>query len=180
MLFARDAGDARARARALAKAALFHYAGHGQFAGTEGIDSGLQLADGQLSLGDILALPAAPRLVVLSACEGARAEGPGFAGGLSVAEAFIAAGVREVVASTRPVADDAARALVTAFYAARAGDPEANAAARCAGLNCAAQEQPDADWASFRLLTRCASPLASASRNRARQAAPGKSGMRQR
>jgi tetratricopeptide (TPR) repeat protein len=144
------------RARALsglARAGVFHYAGHGQFAGTEGIDSGLRLADGQLSLGDILALPAAPQLVVLSACEGARAEGPGFAGGLGVAEAFIAAGVREVVAATRPVADVTSAALVRAFYAARSRDPEAGATAalREAELQMR-KEQPDADWASFRVL----------------------------
>jgi tetratricopeptide (TPR) repeat protein len=138
---------------ALAGASLFHYAGHGQFAGTEGIDSGLRLSDGQLSLGDILSLRAAPGLVVLSACEGARADGPGFAGGLSLAQAFIAAGVPAVIASTRPVADDVARALVEAFYAARARDPKGDAVAALRSAQIALRTlSPSADWASFRAL----------------------------
>jgi hypothetical protein len=150
-----QAGEATRAAvlAALPSVDVFHYAGHGQFAGIEGIDSGLRLADGELSLGDILALPAAPRLVVLSACEGARADGPGFAGGLSVAEAFIAAGVRAVVASTRPVDDAVARALVEAFYAALAADPEHSAANALRVAQLALRtERGAADWASFRVL----------------------------
>jgi hypothetical protein len=138
---------------ALPRVSLFHYAGHGQYAGTEGIDSGLRFADGQLSLGDILSLRAVPALVVLSACEGARADGPGFAGGLSLAQAFIAAGVPAVIASTRPVGDDVARALVEAFYAARAADPKGDAVVALRGAQIALRaRQPGADWSSFRAL----------------------------
>ena len=70
-----------------------------------------------------------------------------------MAEAFIAAGVRAVVASTRPVDDAVARALVEAFYTALAADLDHSAAnaLRVAQLGLRA-ERPAADWASFRVL----------------------------
>jgi cellulose synthase operon protein C len=138
--------------QALATATLFHYAGHGEMTGVDGIESGLRLADGSLSVGDILTLTHAPRLVVLSACDAARTRNDGLSNGLNVAQAFVAAGAEAVIAPTRPVADTFARALMEAFYAARMADPAhdpANAL-RTAQLALHAQ-QPAADWSSFRL-----------------------------
>ncbi len=138
---------------ALGRVAVLHYAGHGQYAGVEGSDSGLRLADGWLSVADILALPSVPELVVLSACEGARAEANGDLGGLGVAEAFVAAGTSAVIAATRPVPDATASVLFQKFYALRSADPQLSAAAllRAAALGLRA-EQPTADWSSFRVL----------------------------
>jgi tetratricopeptide (TPR) repeat protein len=130
---------------------LFHYAGHGQYAGTEGIDSGLSLADGQLTLGDVLSLPRAPPLVVLSACEGARTEGAGFASGMSLALSFVAAGARAVVAASRPLADDTAHALLEGFYRARGADTDPAQALQRAQLALRAS-RPAADWASLRVI----------------------------
>jgi hypothetical protein len=136
----------------LQQAAVFHYAGHGQRLGLEGLESGLRLSDGELSLGDILALGSVPRLVVLSACEGAAPAGAQPAQGTNLAEAFLAAGAEAVIAATRPTADQTAALLFAAFYR------HYPAATPAAALRLAQRElqrdYPDADWASFRLLVR--------------------------
>jgi hypothetical protein len=103
--------SAAAFGEAIGSAAVLHFAGHGQLAGSEGWDSWLELAgDTRLTAGDILALPRVPSIVVLNACEAAAnrdlARGPG----LGLAHAWILAGAETVVAPTRPVPDrDAAR-----------------------------------------------------------------------
>jgi CHAT domain-containing protein len=60
-------------------APLFHYAGHHRFAGAEGSESELLLSGATSSVGDVLTLSAAPRFVVLSACDSARLQAPAFA-----------------------------------------------------------------------------------------------------
>lgn len=135
----------------------FHYAGHARNAGLEGIDSHLALADGALSLGDILNLSRAPARVVLSACEGAASRAAGYSGGLGLAQAFIAAGSREVVAAARPVADALAGEFAERFYSELAARPNRGAAgavqlsARALRLSATDAEF---DWAAFRLITR--------------------------
>jgi CHAT domain-containing protein len=137
----------------LERASLFHFAGHAQFAGLDGMSSELRLADGALSVGDVLSLSRAPELVFLSACEGARADVPSLASAFGLAQAFVAAGARAVVAPTRPIADDDARALVSAFYEALASDParDAPAALRRAVLSSMA-DGADLDAWNFRVL----------------------------
>src|SRR6185437_8624526 len=70
------AGADATRARVLAAidgAGLLHFAGHGTYAGVDGWDSALRLARGdRLAVGDVLALPHAPAVVVLSGCETGR------------------------------------------------------------------------------------------------------------
>ncbi len=101
---------------ALARASLFHYAGHGRFGGREGWDSALPLRDGQLSVGDVLLLPAVPQTVVLSGCETGRADaGPA---GVGLAHAFLLRGAQRVVASVRPVRDADALRFSTTLYEA--------------------------------------------------------------
>lgn len=140
---------------ALSSLELFHFAGHVKYAGVEGIDSALLLADGELSLGEILSLPDVPRTVVLSASEGARSDGHGFAAGLGLAQAFIASGAQEIVAAARPVRDGLARGFIERFYRAWAAHPELGCteAVRQAQRELRA-EQPAEDWAAFRVLTR--------------------------
>ena len=94
-------------------AAVFHYAGHARYAGRAGWESALPLADYRaLTVGDVLALEAAPRLVVLSACEAAQGE----ALGMGLAQAFIAAGASAVVAPARPVPDEVAREMSVTLH----------------------------------------------------------------
>jgi cellulose synthase operon protein C len=141
----------------LPQVSLFHYAGHGARAGVEGLGSHLRLAgDRQLLATDVLALGQAPGLVVLSACDTARTAGDR-AEALGLAQAFVLAGARAVVAPTRPVDDAIALAIVTEFYGQFAGktDPALTldpGRALQAAQRAVRRRSPSSDWASFRVL----------------------------
>lgn len=141
--------------RSLAESELFHYAGHGRFAGSGGWQSALPLAQGgRLTLGDILTLGHAPGSVVLSGCETARSTEASPLESIGLAQAFLVAGSHQVVATTRPVPDDGAALLVDALYGEVSGGAsrlELAQALRAAQLHWRSSE-PGADWASFRLL----------------------------
>ncbi|MFI5301982.1 MAG: CHAT domain-containing protein, partial [Polyangiales bacterium] len=148
----------RAVEAGLVSADLFHYAGHGIFSGADGWQSALTLADATaLSVGDILALTRVPRWVVLSGCETARSEAHATADGLGLAQAFVLAGARGVVASTRPVDDRLAADVMRALYADLTRDhdraPDLGAALRRVVLEIASRT-PDRDVGAFRVLRR--------------------------
>jgi cellulose synthase operon protein C len=107
----------------------------------------------ELTLGDVLALARAPRWVVLSGCETGRAGAAAPAESLGLAQAFLAAGSRSVLAAVRPVADDTAAALVDGYYRAWSPVTPVAAALRSAQLALRARD-PRADWASFRIVER--------------------------
>jgi hypothetical protein len=137
----------------LGGAALLHFAGHGLFAGEDGFESSLPLAEGgRLTIGDVLALAPAPRRVVLSGCDAARSDGD--SEGLGLAQAFLAAGAEEVVAPVRPVSDVLAERLASALYAD--GPPPPAPGALATALQHAQaivrDADPSADWAAFRVL----------------------------
>jgi CHAT domain-containing protein len=146
-----QAGAVRA---ALPAAGLFHYAGHGVFAGFAGWSSALPLADGsRLTLGDVLALRRAPAWVVLSACDAGRSseEAPGE--GIGLANAFLLAGSQGVVAARRPVADRSTRDLMRELY--RGWQPGKDLARQLQRTQLAQRlidPSANAAWASFRLL----------------------------
>ena len=137
----------------LASADLFHFAGHGRFAGAAGWDSALLLADGgQLDAADLLALRRAPPFVVLSGCETARtvagAEAPGLDIGL--AQAFVLAGAHVALAAARTVSDADTRALFERFYDAwQPGEPPGPAFG--AAVSALRAARPTADAGAFRL-----------------------------
>jgi CHAT domain-containing protein len=106
---------------ALPTARILHYAGHSEASGSGGTSSALLLAGrSRADLADLLGAAHTPELVVLSACEAA---GNSFTDGdaegsmIGLAQAFIAAGTRAVIAPTRAVGDEDARAFMAAFYA---------------------------------------------------------------
>ena len=139
---------------ALPTAHLFHYAGHGVFAGFAGWDSELPLAgNSRLTLGDVLALPAAPAWIVLSACDAGRSseEAPGE--GIGLANAFLLAGSQAVVASPRRVSDRSANDLMRELYRGWESGADLPSQLRRAQL---AYRRKDpsvhAAWASFRIL----------------------------
>jgi tetratricopeptide (TPR) repeat protein len=105
---------------ALPDADRFHYAGHAEYRHDDALGARMSLADGDLLIGDILALSRAPRQVVLSACEGSRSP-PGPVETWGLAQAFLIAGADEVLAASRPVDDAAGAALARALYAADPG-----------------------------------------------------------
>jgi CHAT domain-containing protein len=102
----------------------------------------------EIRVGDVLALPRVPRLVVLSACEAARADSEARPESLGVAQAFVTRGAQAVIAPTRPIADTLAREMVAKLYQQRGALPvELTRAQRAI-----ATAQPDADWAAYRVL----------------------------
>jgi CHAT domain-containing protein len=147
-------GDVAKRAKvreALPNLHRFHFAGHARYAGVDGIDSSLLLADGELSVGELLTLGSGPELVVLSACEAARGADSGPVVGLGLVQAFIAAGARSVIAAPRPTNDQASREFFELYYRALS-EPGAQdlpvRAWRRASLQLFARGRPD--WAAYR------------------------------
>jgi cellulose synthase operon protein C len=149
-----DSTAARAEAvrKALPDSGVFHYAGHGTFAGFSGWDSLLSLADGSiLTLSDVLALRRAPAWVVLSSCDAARSseEAPGE--GIGLANAFLLAGSQAVIAATRKVPDSIARDLSVELY--RGWRPGADLSLHFQRAQRVCRERYSVtDCASFRLL----------------------------
>ena len=101
--------------RSLRATDVFHFAGHGRRAGTNGWDSALLLADSEFRVSDILLTAPIPKVVVLSACEGAKSGG-GATAGIGLAQAFVVAGAEAVVAAHRTVDSDVSRAFAEAFH----------------------------------------------------------------
>jgi hypothetical protein len=111
---------------------VIHYAGHAFFDARRPGESGLALADGDLTGSAVAALGRLPPLVVFNACESARLRrGASARGGnharaakrergvrtnLSLAESLLRAGLAHYVGTHWPVEDEAATAFATVFY----------------------------------------------------------------
>jgi tetratricopeptide (TPR) repeat protein len=136
----------------LENAGLLHYAGHGTFSGSGGWESSLLLAgETQLTLGDLLALnQQVPAWVVLSSCDTGRSSTEIPVSGLGLAQAFLLAGSREVVASTRPAADREVPEFFAELYQHWDREPDLAVALQHAQLSWR-KRAPGEDWASFRL-----------------------------
>jgi tetratricopeptide (TPR) repeat protein len=138
--------------RRLKSVELFHFAGHGRFAGVGGSDSSLLLADDQrLNVGQILVLGGAPRFVILSGCETGSTGPESRVEGLGLANAFVLAGSRAVIASVRLVDDRSAEPLFSEFYRRWQGGQDLAGALQQA-LLAWRHTHPKADWRSFRLI----------------------------
>ena len=116
-----EAGAARRAAvlAAFGQAEHLHYAGHARHAGFEGWGSGLPVWDGTIALGDLLALPQAPRSVVLSGCRAGKAAGAQ-ALGVGLAHALLVRGADWVIAPVRTVDDAVAAQVGEGIYRHRA------------------------------------------------------------
>ncbi|MEM7675089.1 MAG: CHAT domain-containing protein, partial [Myxococcota bacterium] len=107
---------------ALPNTALFHFAGHAQAAAAV-FGPALALTDEQrLTVADVLALPRSPDIALLSACETGAEESPRFGADLGVGQAFVLAGTRLAVATTRLVEDRTAAEVGQALHLAQAYD----------------------------------------------------------
>jgi hypothetical protein len=107
--------------RAGPRPALFYYAGHGTVDTSRNLRSTLALADGELSVAEILTLRSPPARVVLSACDAARVPDLREGMGVSLAQAFVLAGSDEVLAPIRAVGDRAAERVAAAVREGLAG-----------------------------------------------------------
>jgi CHAT domain-containing protein len=143
------AADANAVADALRRVDLLHYAGHATVSGAGGWESALPLAgQTRLTLGDLLASPRVPTWVVLSGCETGRTAAVAPVATLGLAHAFLLAGARGVVATSRPVTDRTAEKLLTELYGGWNGQMDLSTLLRQAQL--AVRHDPATDWQSFR------------------------------
>ena len=102
------------------RAGLLHFACHSSLDPGALYESGLHLADGTLTIGELLAghppkLQAA-RLVVLSSCESAVVDPGSPDQAIGLPAAFVYAGAGAVIASLWPVSDAAAAVLMGNFY----------------------------------------------------------------
>lgn len=146
-----DAATQGAVLEALASTDLLHVAGHGRFGGREGWESALSLADGPLEASRILVAPRVPRVVLLAGCETARDDVRAGTPGIGLAQAFVLAGARAVVATSRPVADGLARGVTVGMLRA---DPALRdpAAALVAATSALAESDPQRDVSAFRVV----------------------------
>lgn len=131
---------------------FFHYAGHARLVGLDGWESHLGREESQLmTVGDILMLPASPAYVILSGCETA-ASADRSGSGLGLAQAFIIAGAKWVIASSRTVKDaDAARIVNELFDRRVLPDSDVGGLLQVAQRKLL-EARPEVDWASFRVL----------------------------
>jgi hypothetical protein len=106
---------------------VIHYAGHAFFDATRPGESGLVLADGEMTGSHLASLGHLPPLVVFNACESARLRGArpanrtrrrgrGMRTNLSLAETLLRAGVAHYLGTHWPVEDKAATAFAGTFY----------------------------------------------------------------
>ena len=122
----RDATEARLKEVLRASPPrILHLAAHGFADPVEPINSSIILGastdpveDGQLYTLEILSLPTAPELIVMSACESAGGMISRGEGVVGLSRAFLAAGARGVVASLWPVSDASTAGLMKTFYGA--------------------------------------------------------------
>ncbi len=109
---------------ALAQASWLHFSGHGAFRGRDGWDSSMVLADrGTISAADVLALPQSPTHVLLMGCEMGRMNEHAGLPGPGIAQSFLLAGSRDVIAARRTVSDAFSARLATNIHQAMALNP---------------------------------------------------------
>ncbi|MEL6188969.1 MAG: CHAT domain-containing protein, partial [Myxococcota bacterium] len=132
---------------ALRASTHFHYAGHAEDAADAPAHDGLRLDGGTLSPGDVLALDTAPASVVLMGCQ---TLGENNGSGLGVAQSFLLAGAKWVLASGRNVDDQLAPRLSEALYASPERDLD-DAFARAARI---LHVEGDAGWRAFQVWVR--------------------------
>ena len=155
-LIGSDATRARLR-KALATARRVFWAGHAEVDEETIWWSHLRTADRQpLTLLDVLELPLAAELVVLSGCSTGRPVVPAAGEPLGLAEAFHAAGARAVLATLHPVRDADSRRFVLRFLdeLERAPGPAAALARTQRAFSTAtgAEAMPASSWAAYRLV----------------------------
>ncbi|MFC9872693.1 CHAT domain-containing protein [Nocardia salmonicida] len=110
------AADLAAAARAFACAELVHMACHAFYVPDNPLESGVCLADGNLRAHELLDENMAVELVVLSACRTGRDSYLPGDNALGLASALLRAGVRSLVVSLWPVADESTAALMRRLH----------------------------------------------------------------
>ncbi|MEO8484227.1 MAG: CHAT domain-containing protein [Acidobacteriota bacterium] len=157
---AREEATRAALVRALQTADILHFAGHAVQNPSVTDASYLALAGptaARLTAAEVRKLPhVTARLVVLAACETASDDRTRQDTPLSLARAFFAAGVPDVIGNLWPVSDRASRALFQVFHREFARTGDAAGALRTAQITLARSTDPalasPAAWAGFTLM----------------------------
>lgn len=138
-----------------ADASVVHVAAHAAVVQNDPLRSYLRLADGVLTVDDLIGDHLRNRLVVLSSCEGARGELIPGGEVLGLAHALLRGGVRAVVAGLWRVDDVATAFLMAALHEELAEDPRVDVALAEAIHRTRSQPQwrPPYYWAGFVALT---------------------------
>jgi CHAT domain len=112
-------GEQATRERVLdgmTNARVTHLACHAHYDSDRPLDSGFEVADGLVSAGDLLGRRISTHLLVLSACETGRTHPIGGEELVGLADSFLRAGVRALVAALWPVDDASTAALMKDFH----------------------------------------------------------------
>ena len=146
-----DATEAHIVAAA-ARHGIIHLAAHGEARLDNPAFAHLQLADGQLTTGEVFNLNLDGALVTLSACETGRSVVTGGDELIGLARGFLFAGASTLVQSLWRVEDGSTARLMERFYRAlRDGRPKGTAL-RMAQLSLLAEGSPPCIWAPFQLV----------------------------
>lgn len=155
-----EATDAAVTAR-LESVDEFHYAGHALFTSASEGESRLLLAPA--STDSVGTVPASAirdldlsglRLVVLSACQTLSPEPTRSGGVAGLAQSFLRAGARNVVATLWPVADAGASDLIGSFYSNRSTGADDVSALTGAQRLALRRSEPARTWAGFVIVAR--------------------------
>lgn len=149
--------DRAALERALASGAPLHLATHvvfGECAGSSRFASaGLELAHGErLCARELAALRPRLPLAFLAACETGGGRFVDALGLQGIARAFLEGGTRNLLVTSWPIADDAARTFALAYHRALLAGRRPSEAASDARAELRAGGASAADWAAFRAL----------------------------
>lgn len=129
---------------------LLYYAGHGVSRGTAGWAGALVLADGELTVSQILALPKSPPRAVLAGCDTGSLTTNTLSGGMNLGRAFVLAGTREVLVSRGTADEHTARQLGEGLVDALVDTPDISLGQ---GLQRTQQtlrrQQPQGSWWRF-------------------------------
>ncbi len=140
---------------ALNGATMLHFGGHGEnnthvprlsaliFAGEKGED------DSRVYVHELLKRRVPLDLVILSACSTAQSRAGDARGSVTIARAFLDGGAKTVVATLRPVPDDAAALFSVRFHEALRNGSAPAAAVRAAQLHVRSRPRSGAAWAAF-------------------------------
>ncbi len=129
---------------------LVHLAGHAVFLDGLPDASGLRLADGYVTIHDLMATPLGARMVTFGVCSALRVGGRGDRSAGFV-RALMTGGVGTVVGPTAPVTDEVASTFDLAFFSAleECADP---GVAFHEGIGAVIRNDPDpAGWAAFQM-----------------------------
>lgn len=152
----RGAEATRARIRAeLSDPAivLFHFAGHADGGGFDGIQGALVLREEErLSIGEVLSLPRVPEVVILSACRAATTGRGAQLASLGLAQAFLLSGAHVVLAPVVSVDDQKTKSLLLALYQELRGNPAVWDVPRA--FQTVAARRPVDEWSAFRVFVR--------------------------